>query len=411
MYKILLVDDEYYAREALKDTIAWETFGCCICAEANNGVTGLAKAKELKPDIVLADISMPFMDGLQMIEEIQKELPDTIFALVTGYGEFEYAKRGMELGVRHYVIKPVDNKELMQNISQMVKELDDRKERTDEYTSLRFWANKNARDNQRKFLEMLLDGSEALSTERFYYECENLQLPIQNGGYVVCCFRVTVGSPVYLTPLDWEEKFQKMLDEEKGVRNYVLHCTPKCMRILFYDMAAHDWDEIRVRALLQKLQIKCMQEMVCTVVAGAGRYCLDYTEIPQSCAEAEDAMIVITTSELITRMLQYIHDNYANPDLTLHKIADALYASYSYLSTQFTKELGMSTSQYITRFRMTKAANELRNGKDNMIQIACDVGFTDIKYFYRCFKKEFDTTPYQYVEMLRKSKEQKASEQ
>ena len=64
----------------------------------------------------------------------------------------------------------------------------------------------------------------------------------------------------------------------------------------------------------------------------------------------------------------------------------------------------MSASQYISRFRMTKAANDLRCGKDNMVQIACDVGFTDVKYFYRCFKKEFEITPYQYIEMLRKNK-------
>jgi AraC-like DNA-binding protein len=64
----------------------------------------------------------------------------------------------------------------------------------------------------------------------------------------------------------------------------------------------------------------------------------------------------------------------------------------------------MSASQYISRFRMTKAANDLRSGKDNMVQIACDVGFTDVKYFYRCFKKEFEITPYQYIEMLRKNK-------
>lgn len=406
MYKVLLVDDEYYYREALKNTVSWEFCGCQICGEANNGRMGVEKAKELRPDIILADVNMPFMDGLQMIEEIQKTLPDTMFALITGYGEFEYAKRGMELGVKYYVVKPVDDQELMKNLSRMVQELDARKEQKNEYASLRFWADKNARENQRKFLEMLLAGNDEITTERFFYECENLRMPIQNGGYAVCCLRVTVGSPINPTVLEWEEKIKKMLEEESDTQNYVLHCSPKCMRILFFDMAPHEWDEIRMRALMQRLQIKCMHEMVCTVVAGVGCYCLDYTEIPTSCAEAEEAMIMITTSDLIMRMLQYIHENYADPDLTLHKIAEALYSNYSYLSAQFTKELGMSASQYISRFRMTKAANDLRSGKDNMVQIACDVGFTDVKYFYRCFKKEFEITPYQYIEMLRKNKSQ-----
>lgn len=405
MYKVLLVDDEYYSREALKNTISWEAYGCYICGEANNGANGVLKAKELAPDIIFADVSMPFMDGLQMIEEIQKDLPEAVFVIVTGYSEFEYAKRGMELGVKCLIVKPVSDKELIDRIGQLVRELDEKKKVKKEYTSLRFWADKNARSNQRDFLEMLLAGNNEITTERFLYECENLQLPIQNGGYAVCCLRVNNCAPISLTPLEWEEKIQKMLENELKTRNYVLHCSPKCLRIVFFDIPAQAWDEIQIRALMQKLQIKCMRELVCTVVAGVGTYCLDYTELPQSCMEAENSMQEIITSDLIARMLQYIHENYADADLTLYKIAEALYSNYSYLSAQFAKEIGLSASQYISRFRMTKAADALRSGVDNMVRIACDVGYTDVKYFYRCFKKEFGVTPYQYMEMLRKNRE------
>ena len=119
MYDILLVDDEFYCREALKNTISWEACGCRICGEANNGPAGIERARMLKPDIVLADVNMPFMDGLQMIRAIRAELPDTLFAIVTGYNEFEYARRGMELGVRYYIIKPVDHAELVKNITRL----------------------------------------------------------------------------------------------------------------------------------------------------------------------------------------------------------------------------------------------------------------------------------------------------
>ena len=97
-----------------------------------------------------------------------------------------------------------------------------------------------------------------------------------------------------------------------------------------------------------------------------------------------------------------------DPDLTLHKIAKTLHSNYSYLSTQFAKALGISASRYITRFRMTKAAHALRQGKGNMIQIAGGVGYTDVKYFYRCFKKEFEMTPNQYLELLHKTEKQRA---
>ena len=405
MYKILLVDDEYYSREALKNSISWEEHGCYICGEANNGAAGMQKAKELKPDIIFADVNMPFMNGLQMIEALRQELPDTVFAIVTGYSEFEYAKKGMKLGVKCLIVKPVNDKELIESLSLMVKDLDARKEVKKEYASLRFWADKNARNNQRGFLEMLLNGNKEITAERFLYECENLQLPIQNGGYAVCCIRVDNCSPIKLTAREWEEKIQQMLEEEAPPHDYVLHCSVKCLHIIFFNMPPQTWDEIRIRALMQKLQTKCMQDLVCTVVAGVGSYCQHYTELPLSCAKAEASMREIITSDLIAQMLQYVHDNYADTDLTLYKIAEALYSNYSYLSAQFAKEIGLSASQYISRFRMTKAADALRGGADNMVEIACNVGYTDVKYFYRCFKKEFGVTPYQYMEMLRKNSE------
>ena len=67
MYKVLLADDEYFAREALKMTIPWEEYGCVVCGEAKNGFEGIEKSMELNPDIILADINMPFMDGFVLI--------------------------------------------------------------------------------------------------------------------------------------------------------------------------------------------------------------------------------------------------------------------------------------------------------------------------------------------------------
>lgn len=78
--------------------------------------------------------------------------------------------------------------------------------------------------------------------------------------------------------------------------------------------------------------------------------------------------------------------------------------NYSYLSGQFTKEMGMTVSQYILRFRMTKAADALRSGEENMVEIACSVGYLDVKYFYRCFKKEFGITPYQCIVILQETR-------
>ncbi|MDD3337478.1 MAG: response regulator [Lachnospiraceae bacterium] len=402
MYKILLVDDEYFAREALRHTITWEEYGCTICGEANNGKDGIEQALALQPDIVLADINMPFMDGLEMTEQIRKLLPETICVIVTGYSEFEYARRGMELGVKYFVVKPVDDEELIRSVQQMVDELDIRKEQKKEYNSLRFWAEKNADNNRRNFLRMVLEDEPEIPAERFLYECEHLNLPIEKGGYGVCCLKVDVRNLVGFTTADWDSKIMDMVHQEMGEGCYAVYCSYDGGFILFGNVSRQDWNTMQMRALMQKLQIRFMKEMVCTVVAGVGEYCEDYGKIPASRAQAEQNMTEITTSPLITKMLEYIHEHYTDSELTLNKIAQELYANYSYLSAQFAKEIGMTVSQYILRFRMTRAADALCSDAGNMVKIAWSVGYLDVKYFYRCFKKEFGITPYQYVELVQK---------
>lgn len=406
MYKVLLAGEEFCRKAALQDTAFWEVCGCTVCGTADHSAACLELAKSLKPDILLMDLHTLSADGPELIARLQALLPDAMF-VVCGHASFETAKRGIDLGIRYYALKPVDEQALKSILCQLAEELDVRMKRQREYESLRFWAKRNIRENRRAFLEMLLDGEEVISPERFSLECENLQLPIQSGGYAVCCLRITMGAPVHLRPGELEEKLQLLLQEETDAANFVLHCGAKRMRILFFDLGAHQWDEALMRARLQKLQIRCMQEMACTVAAGVGGYCADYTELPRSCAEAENAMTLLAATDLVTQMLQYIHENYADPDLTLHKIAKTLHSNYSYLSTQFAKALGISASRYITRFRMTKAAHALRQGKGNMIQIAGGVGYTDVKYFYRCFKKEFEMTPNQYLELLHKTEKQR----
>lgn len=404
MYKILLVDDEYFHREALKHTISWEKYGCTICGEANNGMAGIEQVIDLQPNIVLVDINMPFMDGLEMIENTRRILPEAIYAIITGYSEFEYARRGIELGVTYFLLKPVDDSELVKTVVQMVQELDARKEKKEEYTSLRYWADKNVRNNRRNFLQMLLSDAGEIDTERFLYECEHLQIPVRQGGYGICCLKVDMRAPISLSTEAWEQKIAEMLEREELKYQYVIYCTREGGHILFSDVAESEWDVLQMRAVMQKLQIRFMQELVCTVVAGVGSYCGDYRQLPHSCMEAETSMTEIATSKLITQMMNYIHDNYGDPDLNLQKIAARLYSNYSYLSAQFTKEIGMTTSQYIQRFRMTKAVDALCQGGDNMVKIACEAGYTDVKYFYRCFKKEFGITPYQYIDVIQKQK-------
>lgn len=123
MYRVLIAEDEDIIRKGIAYTMDWVSMGCTIVGEAANGKEGVEKIKELSPDIVLADIMMPMMNGIEMIRRGQ-EIADFKAIIMTSYADFEYAKKAIELGVSAYLMKPVDEEELKKNISKIITEIE-----------------------------------------------------------------------------------------------------------------------------------------------------------------------------------------------------------------------------------------------------------------------------------------------
>lgn len=115
MHKVLIVEDEDIMRKGLMFMPNWQEVDCIVVGEAANGKEGLEKIQQLRPDIVIVDINMPVMDGLEMLEKSIKEYGyDAI--IISGYGEFEYARKGISLGVSEYLLKPVNYSKLYEAI-------------------------------------------------------------------------------------------------------------------------------------------------------------------------------------------------------------------------------------------------------------------------------------------------------
>ncbi len=112
MLRVFLAEDEFVVREGIKKNIDWEGQGFIFCGEAADGETALEKVTELKPDIIISDIRMPFMDGLSFCSRAKELLPDVQIILLTGYEEFEYARKAIDIGVSRYLTKPISKEEL-----------------------------------------------------------------------------------------------------------------------------------------------------------------------------------------------------------------------------------------------------------------------------------------------------------
>lgn len=137
MYKVLIVDDERPIIQGMKLIIDWEAYGFNIVGEAYNGLSGVEEAQKLQPDVVITDIRMPLMNGHEMIDRIKIFLPECRFIILSGYHEFEYAKKALESNVSSYLLKPLQPDELTVRLKKIKTALDMAISRKREYQELR----------------------------------------------------------------------------------------------------------------------------------------------------------------------------------------------------------------------------------------------------------------------------------
>ena len=110
--KVFLVEDETVIREGLRDRIPWDQFGYRFVGEAADGEMALPLIRKTKPDVLITDIKMPFMDGLSLSKIVSKEFPRMKIIIISGYDDFEYARQAIEVGVDQYLLKPVTRMKL-----------------------------------------------------------------------------------------------------------------------------------------------------------------------------------------------------------------------------------------------------------------------------------------------------------
>lgn len=125
MYKVLLVDDEALILNATRNNIHWERLGFELCGLASNGQEAIALIEQELPDLVITDINMPFINGLEVARYCSEQLPNTKVMILTGYDEFQYAKKALEYKVYDFILKPITAKQLSEILSKLKHELDE----------------------------------------------------------------------------------------------------------------------------------------------------------------------------------------------------------------------------------------------------------------------------------------------
>ena len=123
--KVFLVDDEIVIREGIRESFPWDRTPYTLVGEAPDGEMALPMIRDTNPDIVITDIKMPFMDGLELCRSLRTQMPWIGIIVLSGYDEFEYARQCIQLGVREYLLKPINSaalKEALDKVSSQMKE-------------------------------------------------------------------------------------------------------------------------------------------------------------------------------------------------------------------------------------------------------------------------------------------------
>ena len=134
--KAFLVDDEFLQRKLVKKSVDWQSIGIELCGEAEDGEEALEKIFMLKPDILIMDINIPYVNGIEVSKRVKKVFPETQVIILTAYGEFEYAQKALRFGVFDYLLKPIDKNKLKACLDKAAAQITKEKEQKDNLAEL-----------------------------------------------------------------------------------------------------------------------------------------------------------------------------------------------------------------------------------------------------------------------------------
>src|SRR5919109_5582135 len=135
-YKVFFVEDEIITREGIRDNVDWQASGFEFCGEATDGEMALPLLRATQPDVLITDIKMPFMDGLQLSKIVREHMRDVKIIILSGHDEFEYAQKAISLGVTDYLLKPVTVQKLQTVLHKLSVQLDQERKEQERLKSL-----------------------------------------------------------------------------------------------------------------------------------------------------------------------------------------------------------------------------------------------------------------------------------
>ncbi|ASA19707.1 response regulator transcription factor [Paenibacillus donghaensis] len=390
MYKVMIVDDEPLFRYYMRTKLDWSKYDFSICSEAANGREALEEAERTKPDLILVDISMPYMDGMELAAKLQAKASGMLIVFVTGHNEFDYAQKAIRLGVHDYLLKPF---------------------------------------NQREFNEMMVKVTDRLRTMNSGSRKQGGQQTLQEVATV----------PGGLFPLHTETEQVDGQSSSYSLRDLIQPGIQETM-LMALKMRDGDTAEKEISKLITILRSQkggagaaftLLMGLVSLCLAYAGERGLNAEVLGKSAVSPEQRLResgsweeaeswiqelyrsvisqgreqrISKSYNLFMAAKEYIRERFFDNDLTVEQVAKGVYVDPSYLRKVFRKEGGISVLDYITYTRMKQAKELLAGGNVRLSDIAAKVGYNDPNYFSKCFKKHYGMPPSEFEQSVARSR-------
>ncbi|MFD0692948.1 response regulator [Paenibacillus sp. GCM10027628] len=293
MYKIMIVDDESEVREGIMESIEWELHGFEFVGDYANGNDALEAISELRPDLVLSDICMPFMDGIELTRYIQMKYPYIKVIIITGHDEFDYAQRALRLKVYDFIVKPITAQELRGLLDKVRADMDMEAEHRENLTHLKSQLQQSLPLLRERFLEQLVSGTlrAAEIQEKLHY----FRLPELPPPYLVAA--IDIDDFGEITKGRWDNDpellrsaaFNIVQEIMEGKEAIVFRTREEGMIVVFYGESEEGLYETAFN--LSEVIRFCMEKYLkFTVTVGIGTLCSTLGELPLSYKGAVSAL-------------------------------------------------------------------------------------------------------------------------
>lgn len=165
MIQMIIIDDEMIIRESLSRFIDWESIGVTVCDTADNGISAMASIVNHKPEIILTDIRMPGLDGLELIRLLREQNLSSEVIFISAYSHFEYARQAIQLGAFDYIIKPINEEELLNTVNRCKTKILEKREKQSIVSAF----TENKKERQQQLLSGYLSANRPLSAEEWEF--------------------------------------------------------------------------------------------------------------------------------------------------------------------------------------------------------------------------------------------------